>query len=42
MASNFALLEKTGLKGGVGVVVALMDTAMPLTKTAWGIPAGWL
>ncbi len=42
MAAHFALLEKTGLNVGIGVVVALTDTAMPLTSTAWGIPARWL
>ncbi len=42
MAAHFAMLEKTGLNPGIGAVVALTDTAMPLTNAAWGIPAGWL
>jgi predicted AAA+ superfamily ATPase len=42
MAANFALLEKTGLRVGDGAVVALTETALPLSATAWGIPAGWI
>lgn len=42
MAAHFALLEKTGLNVGTGAVVALTDTAVPLTSMAWGIPARWL
>ncbi len=42
MVAHFALLEKTGLSVGTGAVVALTDTAVPLTSMAWGIPARWL
>lgn len=42
MAANFPLLAKTGLRRGDAAVVTLSPTAVPLTSTAWAIPAGWL